>query len=76
MSCCVLQEYLRLQIFNEMREWNQQLEERHCPEGASEFSFWVITNLPTSDYVKLHLLRMNSAVQRLRCELHLFRKVH
>ena len=67
-------DYLRMQIFNEMREWNQQLEERHCPLGSSDFSFWVITNLPVSDHMKLQLLRMNSAVERLRAELHLFRK--
>ena len=62
-------------IINEMREWNQQLEEKRCPVGASDFSFWVITNLPLSDNLKLQLLRINSAVQRLRFEYQLLQKV-
>ena len=64
-----------MQIFGEMREWNQQLEEKHCPSGASDFSYWVITNLPVSDKQKLELFSMNSAIQRLREELHLLQKV-
>ena len=45
------------------------------PQDATEFSFWVAGNLPLDDGLKLHLLKMDSAIQRLRCELSIMKKV-
>ncbi|XP_077983750.1 protein cereblon-like [Glandiceps talaboti] len=44
------------------------------PENPSDFSFWVASNLPLNDTWRLHLLEINSPVQRLRCELDLMKK--
>jgi len=71
----VLQAFLRMAIFTELKEWNQRLQEKQCPFGATEFSFWVITILPFSDDRRLQMLRLESAVERLRYELQLLREV-
>ena len=45
------------------------------PSEPVEFSYWVAGNLPLDDSMKLHLLRIDSAIQRLRCELNIMQKV-
>lgn len=45
------------------------------PSEPIEFSYWVAGNLPLDDMLKLSLLRIDSAVQRLRCELNIMQKV-
>nr|XP_002127932.1 protein cereblon isoform X1 [Ciona intestinalis] len=67
-------DFLRLEIFKELREWNGRLLETQCPVGATDFSFWVVTMVPLSVERRLFLLQLQSAVQRLRCELNLLRK--
>lgn len=41
-----------------------------------ELSFWVVQNLPFDDKQRVKLLRMNSAIQRLRWELGILEKCH
>jgi len=45
------------------------------PCDPSEFSFWVAANLLLDDAFRLHLLTIDSAIQRLRCELSIMRRV-
>nr|CAB3233636.1 protein cereblon [Phallusia mammillata] len=66
--------FLKLAIFTELREWNQELKESQCSNEATEFSFWVITMLPIRDQTRLEMLRLESAVQRLRMILNILRK--
>ena len=63
------------QVKKELMSWNETLKEENMPEDVSEFSFWVAGNLPLDDGLKLHLLRMDSPIQRLRCELSIMQKV-
>ncbi|XP_071450215.1 protein cereblon isoform X2 [Hetaerina americana] len=45
-------------------------------EDPVELSFWVVQNLPLDDNQRVKLLRMNSAIQRLRWELGILEKCH
>ena len=62
-------------IKTELQSWNQTLSSDKMPGDASDFSFWVAGSLPLDDNLKLHLLQIDSAVQRLRCELSIMQKV-
>ncbi|KAG8225404.1 hypothetical protein J437_LFUL004604 [Ladona fulva] len=46
------------------------------PNDPVELSFWVAQNLPLDDKQRVKLLRMNSAIQRLRWELGALEKRH
>ena len=63
------------QVKKELYSWNETLQPEHMPKDPSEFSYWVAGNLPLDDGLKLHLLRIDSAIQRLRCELSIMQKV-
>lgn len=54
-------------IFQELKKWNNELDEIQCPSNPTDFSFWVMTNLPLNDKQKLFLLQLRSSTQRLRC---------
>ncbi|ELT95677.1 hypothetical protein CAPTEDRAFT_173167 [Capitella teleta] len=58
----------------ELLSWNDHLDLRSIPEDASQFSFWLASNLPLDDGQKLRLLRLHCSVQRLRCELSLMQR--
>ena len=45
------------------------------PHDPLAFSYWVVSSLPLDDSMKITLLAINSAVQRLRAELHVMRAV-
>ncbi|XP_046400322.1 protein cereblon [Ischnura elegans] len=45
-------------------------------EDPVELSFWVVQNLPLDDKQRVKLLRMNSAIQRLRWELGILELCH
>lgn len=70
-----LQYELMQQVREELRSWNDTLKPDLMPRDPVDFSFWVAGNLPLDDNMKLHLLRVDSAVQRLRCQLSIMRKV-
>jgi cereblon len=60
---------------NELTSWNDTIQRDKMPQDPVEFSFWVAGNLPLDDAMKLHLLQVDNAVQRLRCELSIMKKV-
>ena len=45
------------------------------PDDATDLSYWVTQNLPLDDSLRLHLLSINNAIQRLRCALSMIIKV-
>ncbi|XP_070558131.1 protein cereblon-like isoform X2 [Ptychodera flava] len=63
-------------IRTELASWYEgtQTNLSSLPSNPTAFSFWVANNLPLNDRWRLHLLELNSAVQRLRCELSLLKK--
>ena len=62
-------------VREELQSWNETLKEENMPKDPTDFSFWVAGNLPLDDGLKLHLLRIDSAIQRLRCELSIMQRV-
>ena len=62
-------------VKKELHSWNETLKEETMPHDAVEFSFWVAGNLPLDDRMKIYLLNIDSAVQRLRCELSIMQRV-
>ena len=62
-------------IRKELQSWNETLRPESMPCDPSEFSFWVAANLLLDDAFRLHLLTIDSAIQRLRCELSIMRRV-
>ncbi|XP_078678417.1 protein cereblon-like [Branchiostoma floridae x Branchiostoma belcheri] len=69
-DCDVLMELVKRELYS----WNDTLQENIMPNNPSDFSFWVAASLPLDDGLRLHLLSINSAVQRLRCELSIMQK--
>ena len=63
------------EVRQEISSWNETLKAESMPHDPEEFSFWVAGVLPLDDALKLHLLRMDCCVQRLRCELSIMKKV-
>lgn len=62
-------------IKKELRSWNEMINVETLPADPTEFSFWVAANLPLEDNMKLDMLTMNCAVQRLRSQLSILLKV-
>lgn len=62
-------EYLINRIRNELCNWNDTLKRDSNDLDPIDFSYWVLQNLPLDDSRRIHLLSIDSAVQRLRCEL-------
>ena len=71
----MLQQHVMKQVREELMSWNESLKEGMMPKDPSDFSFWVAANLPLDDTLKLRLLWINSAIQRLRCELSIMQRV-
>ena len=63
------------QVRDELASWNETLRPEQVPTDPTELSFWVAGNLPLDDNLKLHLLTIDSAIQRLRCELSIMQRV-
>ncbi|XP_074645118.1 protein cereblon-like isoform X2 [Tubulanus polymorphus] len=59
---------------DEFSSWSDTFEPDKMPSDAVEFSFWVAGNIMMDDNLKLKLLAIDSAVQRLRCELAIMQK--
>ncbi|XP_064632798.1 protein cereblon-like isoform X2 [Lineus longissimus] len=66
--------YLMESMKNELTSWNDTIQGDRMPQDPVEFSFWVAGNLPLDDSMKLRLLQIDNAVQRLRCELSIMQK--
>lgn len=65
---------LMSRIRKELQSWNETLKPESMPCDPSEFSFWVAANLLLDDAFRLHLLTIDSAIQRLRCELSIMQR--
>ena len=82
MTFCVVR-YIRFKIQNtimrqvkeELKSWNDTLRPENLPREPTDFSYWVAGNLPLDDGLKLHLMTIDSAEQRLRCELSIMKRV-
>jgi len=66
--------YLRVAVFEQIVKWQQQLHPDQCPLDPTEFSFFILARLPLSNDLKLRLLKLQSAQQRLRCLLSILTK--
>ncbi|XP_014770294.1 protein cereblon isoform X1 [Octopus bimaculoides] len=62
-------ENLIQRIRKELCSWNESLKTEVSGMDPVDFSYWVLQNLPLDDSRRIHLLSIDSAVQRLRCEL-------
>ncbi|WAR25543.1 CRBN-like protein [Mya arenaria] len=67
-------ELLMKRIKMELQKWDVTLQPNKLPSDCTKLSYWVTQNLPVNDTLKLHLLSINSAVQRLRCALGIMEK--
>ena len=62
-------------VTRELQSWNETFSLESMPHDPIAFSYWVVSSLPLEDSMKLTLLAVNSAIQRLRAELHIMRAV-
>jgi len=62
-------------VRRELRSWNESFSLESMPHDPLAFSYWVVSSLPLDDSMKITLLAVNSATQRLRAELHVMRAV-
>ncbi|XP_053378068.1 protein cereblon-like isoform X2 [Mercenaria mercenaria] len=67
-------ELLMKRVKTELQKWDDTLSSDKLPKDATKLSYWVTQNIPLDDSLKLHLLSINNAVQRLRCALHIICK--
>lgn len=71
---CVLQLSVMTLIKDELHSWNATLRPGGMPRDPVDFSWWVAAMLPLHDAMKLNLLAIDNAVQRMRCELSIMRQ--
>ncbi|XP_072540592.1 LOW QUALITY PROTEIN: protein cereblon [Salminus brasiliensis] len=62
-------ETLMSRVKRQLHEWDENLKDESLPTNAIDFSYRVAACLPIDDALRLQLLRIGSAIQRLRCEL-------
>ncbi|XP_054641016.1 protein cereblon isoform X3 [Dunckerocampus dactyliophorus] len=62
-------ESLMTRVKKQLHEWDENLKDDSLPTNAIDFSYRVAACLPIDDTLRLQLLKIGSAVQRLRCEL-------
>lgn len=62
-------ESLMGRVKKQLHEWDENLKDDSLPTNAVDFSYRVAACLPIDDALRLHLLKIGSAIQRLRCEL-------
>ncbi|CAD7691244.1 unnamed protein product [Nyctereutes procyonoides] len=56
-------------IKKQLREWDENLKDESLPSNPIDFSYRVAACLPIDDLLRIQLLKIGSAIQRLRCEL-------
>ncbi|MEE6526693.1 hypothetical protein FKM82_027471 [Ascaphus truei] len=66
-----LMERVKLQL----HEWDENLRDDTLPANPIDFSYRVAACLPIDDALRIQLLQIGSAIQRLRCELDIMSKV-
>lgn len=62
-------------VKKELYKWNSSYVPEQLPRHPVELSYWVIQNLPLDDNLRISLMEIDSAVQRLRCSLSIVQKV-
>lgn len=62
-------ESLMNRVKRQLHEWDENLKEDSLPTNAVDFSYRVAACLPIDNALRLQLLKIGSAIQRLRCEL-------
>ena len=62
------------EIKKELRCWDSSNKMNLTPQDPVQFSFWVAGNLPVDDSLRLYLLSIKCANQRLRAELAILKK--
>uniref|UniRef100_A0AAY4A1A5 Protein cereblon n=1 Tax=Denticeps clupeoides TaxID=299321 RepID=A0AAY4A1A5_9TELE len=60
---------LMSRVKQQLHEWDENLKDESLPTNAIDFSYRVAACLPIDDALRLQLLKIGSAIQRLRCEL-------
>ncbi|XP_061187454.1 protein cereblon-like [Saccostrea echinata] len=61
-------------VKRELFKWNTSYTPEKLPSHPVELSYWLIQNLPLDDNLRLNLLGIDSAIQRLRCSLSIVQK--
>uniref|UniRef100_A0A8C7RUC7 Protein cereblon n=1 Tax=Oncorhynchus mykiss TaxID=8022 RepID=A0A8C7RUC7_ONCMY len=56
-------------VKRQLHEWDENLKDDSLPTNAIDFSYRVAACLPIDDALRLQLLKIGSAIQRLCCEL-------
>ncbi|XP_055069359.1 protein cereblon isoform X2 [Misgurnus anguillicaudatus] len=60
---------LMSRVKKQLHEWDENLKDESLPTNPTDFSYRVAACLPIDDGLRLQLLKIGSAIQRLRCEL-------
>ncbi|RXN03770.1 cereblon isoform X2 [Labeo rohita] len=63
------QKTLMTRVKKQLHEWDENLKDESLPTNPTDFSYRVAACLPIDDALRLQLLKIGSAIQRLRCEL-------
>uniref|UniRef100_A0A4W5R2I8 Protein cereblon n=1 Tax=Hucho hucho TaxID=62062 RepID=A0A4W5R2I8_9TELE len=69
-------ETLMNRVKRQLHEWDENLKDDSLPTNAIDFSYRVAACLPIDDALRLQLLKIGSAIQRLRCELDIMDRVN
>ncbi|KAM9277081.1 protein cereblon isoform 1-T1 [Morus bassanus] len=67
-------ETLMERVKRQLHEWDENLKDESLPTNPIDFSYRVAACLPIDDALRIQLLEIGSAVQRLRCELDIMNK--
>ncbi|XP_034853811.1 protein cereblon isoform X4 [Mirounga angustirostris] len=67
-------ETLMDRIKKQLHEWDENLKDDSLPSNPIDFSYRVAACLPIDDVLRIQLLKIGSAIQRLRCELDIMNK--
>ncbi|KAF7250004.1 Protein cereblon [Varanus komodoensis] len=67
-------ETLMERVKQQLHEWDENLKDESLPSNPIDFSYRVAACLPIDDILRIQLLKIGSAVQRLRCELDIMNK--
>ncbi|KAJ8409389.1 hypothetical protein AAFF_G00235870 [Aldrovandia affinis] len=62
-------EILMNRVKKQLHEWDENLKDDSLPTNVIDFSYRVAACLPIDDALRIQLLKIGSAIQRLRCEL-------
>ncbi|KAG8436081.1 hypothetical protein GDO86_007256 [Hymenochirus boettgeri] len=61
-------------VKHQLHEWDENLRDDSLPANPIDFSYRVAACLPIDDALRIQLLQIGNAIQRLRCELDIMSK--